>query len=120
MTTRNGNTQRLPAASNAGKGWIGAVLSWLGKPDKPGKRMTRTVKSNWTSLHSSIVRSSLMEAPITARYVFLMFLSQSDEMGFVQGTTPSLAREFNIRIEEFRKCVEILESPDPRFKVAGT
>ena len=73
----------------------------------------RTAKSNWGTIHSRITRSSLMEAPITARYIFFMFISQTDGTGFVQGTVPGLAREFHVPTEEFRECVEILESPDP-------
>ena len=67
---------------------------------------------NWTSLHSSIVQSSLMETPVSTRYVFLMFLSQSDSTGFVQGTAQSLARMFNIPLDDFRAAIEVLEGPD--------
>jgi hypothetical protein len=76
--------------------------------------MKKSVRSNYGSIHASVVTSSLMEEPIPARYLFFMFVSQTDDTGFVRGTDLSLSRLFNMKLEDFREMVGILESPDTK------
>ena len=66
----------------------------------------------YSKLFSRITESSLMEEPIPARYVFVMFLAISDPQGYVIGTDVAIARRINMPLREFLPCVDRLMEPD--------
>lgn len=67
----------------------------------------------FAKLFSRITESSLMEEPINVRYTFVMLLAISDPKGYVIGTDIAIARRLNMKISEFRECLDILMAPDP-------
>ena len=57
-----------------------------------------------------------MNEKLHIRWVFIMFISQKDDTGFISGTRRTMARNFNISIEEFDDAIKVLSSPDPESR----
>ena len=70
----------------------------------------------FTKLDSGIHSSSVMEASISTRWIWVSFLAQADKNGHVDATRESLARLFRVSLKQFNAAVEILESPDPNSR----
>jgi hypothetical protein len=54
-----------------------------------------------------------MQLSVPTRLVFLMLLSQADWNGYVYGDDESLARIFNVPIDDFIRAIDELSRPDP-------
>lgn len=70
----------------------------------------------FTKLSSRITKSSLWSEECYVRVVFLSFLAEKDENGFVESDYYAMQRTCNVTIEEFDKAVKILESKDDRSR----
>lgn len=66
----------------------------------------------YTKLFARITESSLMEEEIPVRYTFVILIAIADPSGLVVGTDIAIARRLNMPIEQFKKCIEALQSPD--------
>lgn len=67
----------------------------------------------FAKLFSRITESSLMSEDIPVRYCFVMLLAIADPQGYVVGTDVAISRRLNMDLDEFRRCIEKLMSPDP-------
>jgi len=65
-------------------------------------------------LFARVAQSSLMEAPVPSRYVFMMMIAIADQRGEIIGTDTAIARILNISIAEFADAMSVLTSPDPQ------
>lgn len=70
----------------------------------------------FAKLSSRITKSSLWSEECYVRVVFLSFLAEKDENGFVESDYYAMQRTCNVTIEEFDKAVKILESKDDRSR----
>jgi hypothetical protein len=69
--------------------------------------------TGWTKLFSSIVTSSVwVESHATVR-VWIAMLACADADGVVEGSLPGFANIARVTVEEMRRAVETLSSPDP-------
>ena len=66
----------------------------------------------YAKLFGRITESSLMEQDIPTRYAFVMLLAIADRTGHVIGTDVAIARRLNMPLDDFRRAVEVLSSPD--------
>lgn len=66
----------------------------------------------FVKLFNSILKSSVWDEQPTTRIVWITFLLEADEHGFVKGVERGLARVANVTVEEFRAALQILEAPD--------
>lgn len=66
----------------------------------------------YVKLFASILKSSVWDETPTTRIVWITFLLEADEHGFVKGVERGLARIANVTAEQFRAAVEVLEAPD--------
>lgn len=66
----------------------------------------------FVKLFNSILKSSVWDERPTTRIVWITFLLEADEQGFVKGVERGLARVANVSVEEFRAALEILEADD--------
>ncbi len=66
----------------------------------------------YSKLYARITESSLMEEPINVRYTFVLMLAIADPEGYVIGTDVAIARRLNMKLDEFRKCLQVLMAPD--------
>ena len=70
-------------------------------------------------IDSSILGSSLNEADIHIRWIWICFIVSANRKGHVHGTRPSLARKFNVTREQLDEAIQVLESPDPESTTEG-
>jgi hypothetical protein len=70
----------------------------------------------FTKLDSGITKSSLWSEPLHVRVVFVSFLAEKDENGFVSASYSSMQRICNVNKEQFDEAIRILESPDPESR----
>lgn len=62
-----------------------------------------------------LAQSSLLDAAVATRWVFVYMLSQADALGRYRcATVPALARAANVSLPQARKAVQELEAPDPQ------
>lgn len=54
-----------------------------------------------------------MEQEIPVRFTFVMLLAIADPTGLVVGTDVAIARRLNMPLNQFLKCVNSLQQPDP-------
>jgi len=66
----------------------------------------------YVKLFASILKSSVWDESPTTRIVWITFLLEADEHGFVKGVERGLARLANVTPEQFRAAVEVLEADD--------
>lgn len=71
------------------------------------------MQSMYAKLFSRIAQSSLMEQDVETRYCFMMLLAIADMAGDVIGTDVAIARTVNLPVVTFKRCIEVLMSPDP-------
>ena len=71
---------------------------------------------SFSKLDSGITKSSLWSESLHVRVVFLSFLAEKDENGFVSGSRSGMIRVCNVTPEQFDNAIEILSSPDPDSK----
>lgn len=67
----------------------------------------------FTKLDSEITKSSIWSESSDTRIVWITFLAEKDQNGFVGGSIPGLARLANVSIDAFKIALECLEGPDP-------
>lgn len=70
----------------------------------------------FAKLDSGITKSSLWSESLHVRVVFLSFLAEKDETGFVSGSRSGLIRTCNVTPEQFDNAITVLSSPDPDSK----
>jgi hypothetical protein len=75
--------------------------------------LRRGIHRTFAKLSSGLPQSSLMQLSVPTRLVFLMLLSQADWNGYVYGDDESLARIFNVPIDDFIRAIDELSRPDP-------
>lgn len=73
---------------------------------------------SFSKLDSGITKSSLWSEPLHVRVVFVSFLAEKDENGFVSAAYSSMQRICNVTKEQFDEAIRILESPDPESRTA--
>ena len=66
----------------------------------------------FVKLHDAILQSSIIEEPLTVRWVWICMLLFCDKEGNIYGTLPSLARRSNIDLAEFECAMDVLMNPD--------
>jgi hypothetical protein len=71
---------------------------------------------SFSKLDSGITKSSLWSEPLHVRVVFVSFLAEKDENGFVSAAYSSMQRICNVNKEQFDEAIRILESPDPESR----
>ena len=57
--------------------------------------------------------SSLLQCPVSTRWLFVWMLSQADSEGRVKGTAESLARSSRTKLSHVERSLTILAQPDP-------
>jgi hypothetical protein len=60
----------------------------------------------------SIFGSSIMEADVEIRYIWICLIIAADKEGFIDETVPALARRFNISVESMEKAIKYFLEPD--------
>lgn len=70
----------------------------------------------FAKLDSGITKSSLWSESLHVRVVFLSFLAEKDETGFVSGSRSGLIRTCNVTPEQFDNAITVLSSPDQDSK----
>jgi hypothetical protein len=70
----------------------------------------------WKRAHASVFDSSIMEEPYHVRLVFDYMIRKADSSGFCLGIETSLARIFNVTLEDFLQAIKILEAPDSKSR----
>lgn len=73
---------------------------------------------SFSKLDSGITRSSVWNEPLHVRVVWVSFLAEKDENGFVSGSRIGLPRLFNVSQDQFDDALRVLESPDPNSRTA--
>ena len=68
---------------------------------------------SFVKIHDLILRSSIIEADIHIRWVWIGLLTLCDAEGKIRGTRSALARCLNVSKPQFDEAVELLTSPDP-------
>lgn len=71
---------------------------------------------SFSKLDSGITKSSLWSEPLHVRVVFVSFLAEKDENGFVSAAYSSMQRICNVNKDQFDEAIRILESPDPESR----
>lgn len=66
----------------------------------------------FVKLFNSILKSSVWDERPTTRIVWITFLLEADEHGFVKGVERGLARVANVSLEDFRAALDVLEADD--------
>jgi hypothetical protein len=67
----------------------------------------------FAKLDNGITKSSIWSEPYHVRVVWISFLAEKDETGFVAGSRSGMIRVCNVSPEEFDEAIRILSSPDP-------
>lgn len=67
----------------------------------------------FTKLWNDIILSSIWREDDKTRIVWITLLAISDSEGFASCSIPGLAAAANVRVEDCRKAIEKLASPDP-------
>ncbi len=67
----------------------------------------------FAKLDQGITKSSIWGLPYYVRVVWISFLAEKDETGFVAGSRSGMIRVCNVSPEEFDEAIRILSSPDP-------
>ena len=71
---------------------------------------------SFSKLDSGITKSSLWSEPLHVRIVFVSFLAEKDEFGFVSASRTGMIRTCNVTAEQFDDAEMVLLSPDPDSK----
>jgi hypothetical protein len=71
---------------------------------------------SFSKLDSGITKSSLWSEDLHVRIVFVSFLAEKDENGFVSGSRSGLIRLCNVTPEQFDNAIMKLSSPDQDSK----
>jgi hypothetical protein len=74
------------------------------------------VSGGFVKLYGTLLLgSSLMDEALEARWLFVCFLAEADETGFVRcQTVGNAARLANLTHDQASKALEVLSSPDPK------
>lgn len=67
----------------------------------------------FAKLDNGITKSSIWSEPYHVRVVWISFLAEKDETGFVAGSRSGMIRVCNVSPEEFDEAIRILSNPDP-------
>lgn len=67
----------------------------------------------FAKLDQGITKSSVWNEKYHVRIVWVAFLAEKDETGFVSGSRTGMARVSNVTQEEFDEAEKVLSSPDP-------
>lgn len=67
----------------------------------------------YSKLSSGITKSSVWGTPLHVRVVWISFLAEKDQNGFVGASRSGMQRISNVTPEQFEEAVKVLESPDP-------
>jgi hypothetical protein len=70
----------------------------------------------FSKLDSGITKSSLWSEPLHVRIVFISFLAEKDEFGFVSASRSGMIRVCNVTPEQFDEAEKILSMPDKDSK----
>ncbi|MCE5224881.1 MAG: conserved phage C-terminal domain-containing protein [Porphyromonadaceae bacterium] len=72
--------------------------------------------SPFCKLDSGITKSSLWSESLHVRVVFLSFLAEKDDTGFVSASRSGMIRTCNVTPDQFDDACTVLSSPDPDSK----
>jgi hypothetical protein len=76
------------------------------------KRGEEVMNESFTKLFNTIITSSIWSADDKTRIMWVTFLALADQNGYVAGSIPGLAAMARMSIEDTKRCIEALESPD--------
>lgn len=68
--------------------------------------------SGYTKLFQSILASTIWEADMPTRIVWITMLAMADKHGIVEGSVPGLATFARVSVADVRKALSVLQSPD--------
>lgn len=68
--------------------------------------------AGYTKLFHSILASTIWEAKMPTRIVWITLLAMADKNGIAEGSVPGLATFARVPIKDVRKALEELQSPD--------
>ena len=71
---------------------------------------------SFAKLDSGITKSSIWSEPLHVRVVWIAFLAEKDENGFVAASRSGMIRVCNVTPEEFDSAASVLEAPDPESR----
>lgn len=71
---------------------------------------------SYTKLFSSVLLSSVWAEDNATRLVWITLLASKDRDGIVEGSVPGLAHVARVSVDECRRALEILSSPDPESR----
>lgn len=69
--------------------------------------------AGYTKLFSSILASTIWEADMPTRIVWITLLAMADKDGIVEASIPGLSTFARVSIPEVEAALEVLKSPDP-------
>jgi hypothetical protein len=82
----------------------------------PAKCKMKSISRGFAPLHGGILTSSIWQESDATRLVFITMLAMKDADGKVSAAVPGLAHIARVSIEDTRKALKILESPDPESR----
>jgi hypothetical protein len=74
------------------------------------------MNENWSPLFGNILTSTIWQEPDATRLVWVAMLAMKDANGKVSASVPGLAHVARVSIEDTRKALKTLESPDPESR----
>ena len=74
------------------------------------------MNDNWSPLFGNILTSTIWQEPDATRIVWVAMLAMKDANGKVSASVPGLAHVARVSIEDTRKALKTLESPDPESR----
>jgi hypothetical protein len=74
------------------------------------------MNDNWSPLFGNILTSTIWQEPDATRLVWVAMLAMKDANGKVSASVPGLAHVARVSIEDTRKALKTLESPDPESR----
>jgi hypothetical protein len=93
-----------------------AISSLFRKPKQSGKKYSRTAGNSWSPLFGDILTSTIWQEDDSTRLVWIAMLAMKDANGKVSASVPGLAHVARVSIEDTRKALKTLESPDPESR----
>jgi hypothetical protein len=73
---------------------------------------------SWTKLFNTIVTSSIWQADDATRLVWITMLATKNASGIVEASIVGLAHIARVSLEDCKKAIKVLESPDPYSRTA--
>lgn len=105
-------------ARDGAKQLSGERVSWPGKAHRKsargaGRVRWRAAVSHYTKLFSSLLDSTVWQAPDNVRLVWITMLAMKDRDGVVEASIPGLARRAGQTVQQTEDAVLALSLPDP-------